>query len=285
METPRQFAGILLIGTTNADEDYHACYRLSRKSDYAPALCGTECHLTPREWGRDRQYRPDSCNRCARKVRDLWRAAEAARLARGPQSLAYLRASTDKQTESPDTQLGICETYCRRQGLAAPVVYSDVATSGGVPLAERPAGARLLRDAGRGDHVIVARLDRLSRNFLDFAITIDAWSKAGVTLHPCDFPMVVKPDDLLSNAFVHMLAIFAQHERRLIGERIKEALGHRIEQGRKVGGNARLGFMHEKRGPHWYRVECPYESEICLKAAELALAGYARGQIAHAASG
>jgi DNA invertase Pin-like site-specific DNA recombinase len=138
-----------------------------------------------------------------------------------------------------------------------------------------------MKDLGSGDHVIVARLDRLTRNFLDFAFTIDTWSKQGVTLHPCDFPMVVRPDEPLSNAFIHMLAIFAQHERRLIGQRIREAKAWHKSLGRKMSPDPPWGFKHVKRADgHSYREEDAWESEICLKAAKLALGGFSHGQIA-----
>jgi DNA invertase Pin-like site-specific DNA recombinase len=274
MQRSQHLSNGLLVGTTAGELAYHACRRPTLTGEYARALCGLECHLTPRPWDEERQKRQDSCHLCARKVRAIWKAAEDERLAKGPLVAAYLRASTDRQTESPDTQLGIIETYCRRQGLPAPVVYSDPAVSGNVPLPEREAGGRMLADLRKGDHCIVARLDRLTRNFLDFAYVIDRWSKAGVSLHPCDFPMVVKPNDPLSNAFIHMLALFSSHERKLIGQRIKEGLAHRKAQGRKIGHDAPWGFKHERRGPYWYRVEDPHQSTIALKCAELSLAGF-----------
>jgi DNA invertase Pin-like site-specific DNA recombinase len=272
----------LLVGTSNGTpEIYHACKKNGGYSNsYARAFCGLECHLTPRPWDESRQKRQDSCHRCVLSVREIWRAFEAGRMEAGPMVAAYLRASTDRQTESPDVQLGIIETYCRRQDLPRPVIYSDPATSGDVPLYERPAGKRMLKDLHKGDHVVVARLDRLSRNFLDFAVTIDAWNKTGVTLHPCDFPMIVKPGDLLSSAFIHMLAIFASHERKLIGQRVKEGLGWRKQQGMRYNADPPWGFRHVKRGRTQWLEEDPYESEICIACAELHLSGYKAKQIA-----
>jgi hypothetical protein len=129
----------LLVGTSNGTPDYyHACRKTGGRSEsYGRACCGLECHLTPRPWDESRQRRQDSCIRCVGEVKKIYRAIEAERIRREPMVAAYLRASTDKQTESPDIQLSICETYCRRIDLPPPVKYVDPATSGDVPLPDR----------------------------------------------------------------------------------------------------------------------------------------------------
>jgi DNA invertase Pin-like site-specific DNA recombinase len=272
---------IYLVGTTPGNLAYHACVRDGPRSDYGAARCGTRCRLTPRPWDEARQKRQDSCIRCVGAMKLYYQSLEDERRRRGPIVAGYLRASTDRQIESPKVQQSIILTYCERQGLPEPVFYSDPDTSGEVPVAEREAGRRMMRDLGRGDHVVVARLDRLSRSFLDFALTVDAWCKAGISLHPCDFPVTISPENPWAMAFVQMLMIFAEQERKLIAVRIREAMRYRVAQGRKVNREAPWGFRHEKKADgHEYRVPDEYESTICLKAAELALDGYQPTQIA-----
>jgi DNA invertase Pin-like site-specific DNA recombinase len=100
-----------------------------------------------------------------------------------PRVYGYIRASTDKQVASPETQREIIEEYARRIGRNVDAFYVYPATSGKKPLFERSAGKELAAAIRRGDHVIVARLDRLSRSFIGFAHILDAWVKLKVVLH------------------------------------------------------------------------------------------------------
>jgi DNA invertase Pin-like site-specific DNA recombinase len=271
---------IYIVGTTPKNLYYHACVRDGPRTDWGGSRCGIRCHLTPHPWNEERQKRQNSCIRCVQIMKLHYRAIEDERRRRGPIVAGYLRASTDRQVESPDVQLDIIRRYCERQQLPEPTIYADPDVSGGTPLAERPAGSRMMRDLGRGDHVVVARVDRLSRNFLDFAITIDCWSKAGITLHPCDYPMTISPDNPWSMAFIQMLMMFAENERKLIGTRTREGLQYRASQGRKIHAYPPWGFRHEPRPDgHEYRVPDEHESRLCLRAAELALDGYQPKQI------
>jgi DNA invertase Pin-like site-specific DNA recombinase len=249
-ETEVNHNAVIRVGTTLADTAYHACHARPRdveRGQMARAFCGSEVRVTPRVWDEDRQARQDSCHRCVRRVADIFAARERDRVARGPTTRAYLRASTDQQIQSPEVQEAIIRGHCTRHGLGEPLIYSDPSATGKSPLKDRPAGRRLLADLVRGDHVVIARLDRLSRNFLDFAATVDAWGRKGITLHPCDFGMVIKPDDPLSQAFVQFLGIFAQYEREMIRTRTREALGYRRAVGLRTGLDAPLGFRWEKR--------------------------------------
>jgi DNA invertase Pin-like site-specific DNA recombinase len=246
----------LMVGTTAADTAYHACRKLYawNRARAGRAACGINCRLTGHPWTDARQERQDSCHQCVKYVTELRRAEHRLR-AGGPVLVAgYGRASTCKQIDSPEVQQNIMRTHASRVGLADPTWYIDEAFSGEIPLAERPAGARLCADLRKGDHVIIAKIDRLSRSILDFIGTIDSWSRLGVTIHPCDFPMTIRPDDPACMAFVQMLAVFAQFERKMIGQRIREAIKYRQSIGSKHGPDAPWGFKWaRKRDAHEYK--------------------------------
>jgi site-specific DNA recombinase len=79
-------------------------------------------------------------------------------------SVIYVRVSTEDQVEfSPDAQAGRCKDYGRQHGLGPFVVIADPGFTGST--LERPGMQELLElvEAGRVAHVIVWRLDRLSR--------------------------------------------------------------------------------------------------------------------------
>jgi len=79
----------------------------------------------------------------------------------------YIRASTDKQIASPETQRQIIEDYANRRGRSVDRFFVDPAVSGKKPLFEREGGKELMLTLKNGDEVIVARLDRLSRSFIE----------------------------------------------------------------------------------------------------------------------
>ena len=98
-------------------------------------------------------------------------AAEMARV------YGYIRASTDKQIASPETQRQIIEDYAKRIGRSVDRYFIDPATSGKKRLQVREAGQDLMATLRSRDTVIVARLDRLSRSFIGFAEILDSWTK------------------------------------------------------------------------------------------------------------
>ncbi len=89
----------------------------------------------------------------------------------------YIRASTDKQIASPETQRQIIDEYAGRLGRSVDRFFIDPATSGKKRLQEREAGRELMTTLRSRDTVIVARLDRLSRSFIGFAQILDSWTK------------------------------------------------------------------------------------------------------------
>ena len=160
----------------------------------------------------------------------------------------YIRASTDKQIASPETQRQIIEEYAKRLGRGVDRFFVDPATSGKKKLHDREAGREVMATLKSRDTVIVARLDRLSRSFIGFAHILEAWTKLKVGIHLCDMPGGhFDPDNPMSEMMIGILIVFANYERRLISQRTKEGLMARKLRGERYCRWAEYGWRWEKR--------------------------------------
>lgn len=192
------------------------------------------------------------------------------------QTFGYARASTAKQIQSPETQKQIIQDRCAQLGRAMDAFYLDAATSGKTPLVDREAGGAMMRSLRRGDHVVVARLDRISRSYIDFATTIDTWAKRGVVLHLCDLPgFVIDPENAIAMMVVQLLVTFAEFERKLIKSRTREAHARLRAMGRACGGRqAPHGFKKVwRKDGKAYLEPVPEEAKYALLAYKLRQAG------------
>src|SRR6516162_6936847 len=160
----------------------------------------------------------------------------------------YIRASTDKQIASPETQRQIIEDYARRIGKTVDRYFVDPATSGKKELHDRDAGRELMSILRSRDTVIIARLDRLSRSFIGFALILDAWTKLKVGIHLCDMPGGhFDPDNPMSEMTIGILIVFANYERRLISQRTREGLQARKLRGETYCRWPEYGWRWEKQ--------------------------------------
>ena len=192
----------------------------------------------------------------------------------------YIRASTDKQIASPDTQRQIIDEYAKRIGKTVDRCFVDPATSGKKRLQERGAGRELMTTLRSRDTVIVARLDRLSRSFIGFAQILDTWTKLKVGIHLCDMPGGhFDPDNPMSEMMIGILIVFANYERRLISQRTKEGLQARKQRGERYCRWAEYGWRWEKRYDSTLRKDVNVkvaddgERAIMAKCVELRAAG------------
>jgi DNA invertase Pin-like site-specific DNA recombinase len=198
----------------------------------------------------------------------------------------YVRASTDKQIASPETQRQIIEDYSKRIGKTVDRVFDDPATSGKKRLQDREAGRNLMATLRPRDTVIVARLDRLSRSFIGFAEILDSWIKLKVGIHLCDMPGGhFDPDNPMSEMMIGILIVFANYERRLISQRTKEGLLARKLRGEKYCRWAEYGWRWERlfdpKLKKSVNVKVPDENEraILRKVVELRAAGHSLDHI------
>jgi DNA invertase Pin-like site-specific DNA recombinase len=150
--------------------------------------------------------------------------------------VGYVRVSTDEQADSGaglTAQRSAIEAECERRGWELVEVAEDAGYSG--KDLKRPAirGALDRLDRGEADGLVVAKLDRLSRSVLDFAAFMERAQRKGWAVVVLDLGVdtATPQGELVANTF----AAFAQFERRLIGQRTREALAVKAAEGVRIG--------------------------------------------------
>jgi DNA invertase Pin-like site-specific DNA recombinase len=177
---------------------------------------------------------------------------------RTSRAYGYVRVSTDKQAASPEAQRQAIEAAARNVGRSIDAWFQDApvqkpdgswndAQSGKVPISERHAGQELCARLAKGDLVIMAKVDRGFRKLSDLVVTIDRWERLGVNLLLCDFPMLTDLSNPFQKAFVQMVGIFAEIERKLISQRTREALACKKRRGHATNRFPGYGFKWQKQ--------------------------------------
>lgn len=156
----------------------------------------------------------------------------------------YIRVSTDRQAnegESIDVQRRQIEGWCLMHGetLAMPP-FQDEGISGSVPVAERPAGKRLLDILKPGDIIVAAKLDRLFRSAFDALQTVESLKKRKVKVWLLDLGEVA--GNGMAKAFLTMASAFAELERDMIRERVTTVKRDQRARGNYLGGKVPFGF-------------------------------------------
>ena len=119
-------------------------------------------------------------------------------------------------------------------------MYDDGGLSGGTM--ERPALKRLLEDikAGKVQIIVVYKVDRLTRSLADFAKIVDIFDA-----HNASFVSVTQQFNTttsMGRLTLNMLLSFAQFEREIAGERIRDKIAASKRKGMWMGGNVPLGY-------------------------------------------
>ena len=194
----------------------------------------------------------------------------------------YTRKSTDEGLDqdfnSLDAQREAGEAYIKSQKHegweCSPEFYDDGGFSGGN--LERPALKRLMADveAGKIDVVVVYKVDRLSRSLLDFARLMGTFDCHGVSF--CSVTQLLNTATSMGRLMLNVLLSFAQFEREIIGERIRDKIAAQRRRGKWAGGVPVMGYEVDRsnRSPkltctnaiHSGRQKCPSGS---LPAAEM----------------
>lgn len=165
----------------------------------------------------------------------------------------YTRKSSEEGLEqdfnSLHAQREACAAYILSQASEGwtllPDEYDDGGLSGGT--LERPALRRLMKDieAGRIDIVVVYKVDRLSRSLLDFAKLVEAFDKASVSF--VSVTQSFNTTNSMGRLTLNMLLSFAQFEREVTAERIRDKIAASKARGMWMGGNPPLGYKPDGR--------------------------------------
>lgn len=162
----------------------------------------------------------------------------------GPRVFGYARVSTDQQRDSGislDEQQRKIEGRCHEQGWQLERVFVDAGVSGGIALARRPEGAKLLAALRSGDVVIAAKMDRCFRSALDALQTIADFRSRKISLWLLDLGGDCSGNGI-AELIMTVLAAVAQFERGLISERIKDAKANMRRAGKHQGGYRPFGY-------------------------------------------
>jgi DNA invertase Pin-like site-specific DNA recombinase len=150
--------------------------------------------------------------------------------------IAYLRVSTIEQAESGaglEAQREVIEAEATRRGWVLVKLVTDAGYS--AKNLRRPGILAVLEalHSGEADALVVAKLDRLSRSMLDFASLMDRSQREGWALVALD--LGVDTTTPAGEMMANVLAVFANFERRLIGQRTRDALAVKRSQGVRLG--------------------------------------------------
>src|SRR3954470_20102362 len=160
----------------------------------------------------------------------------------------YTRVSTDQGLEqnfnSLDAQYDASQAYIRSQAHAGWTLvrgkYDDGGFSGGNT--DRPALQRLLDDVGAGkvDVLVVYKVDRLTRSLADFAKLVELFDAHGVSF--VSVTQQFNTTTSMGRLTLNVLLSFAQFEREVTSERIRDKIAASKRKGLWVGGNLPLGY-------------------------------------------
>ena len=165
----------------------------------------------------------------------------------------YTRKSTEDGLEqdfnSLDAQREACEAYILSQGSLGwqlvPRHYDDGGISGATM--ERPALRDLLDDIADGkiDIVVVYKIDRLTRTLMDFARMVELFDKHEVSFVSVTQQFNTTPS--MGRLTLNVLLSFAQFEREVTAERIRDKITASKKKGMWMGGPAPLGYDVQHR--------------------------------------
>ncbi len=165
----------------------------------------------------------------------------------------YTRKSSDEGLQqhfnSLDAQREACEAYIKSQAgegwKTIRTRYDDGGHSGGT--IDRPGLQRLLADilTCKVDTVVVYKVDRLTRSLADFAKIVEVFDGHGVSF--VSVTQQFNTTTSMGRLTLNMLLSFAQFEREVTGERIRDKIAASKRKGMWMGGNVPIGYEPDHR--------------------------------------
>jgi len=189
----------------------------------------------------------------------------------------YTRKSTTEGLDSDfttlDNQRESAESYIKSQHNQGWVLLKDLYNDGGFTGAntDRPALQKLLQDIREKkiDCVVVYKVDRLSRSLSDFVKLLQFFEEQQVTF--VSITQHFNTNTSMGRLTLNILLSFAQFEREMISERVKDKMGAARKKGRWVGGLPGLGYEIDK--PTKKLVINPKEATLVRRIFQLYLEG------------
>ncbi|HBG48579.1 MAG TPA: resolvase [Cyanobacteria bacterium UBA9971] len=165
----------------------------------------------------------------------------------------YTRKSCEEGLEqefnSLDAQREACEAYIKSQQhegwVLVEKLYNDGGFSGGT--LERPALKELFQDIENGeiDTVVVYKIDRLTRSLMDFSKIVELFDKKSVSF--VSITQQFNTTTSMGRLTLNILRSFAQFEREVTGERIRDKIDASKKKGMWMGGGVPIGYKLEDK--------------------------------------
>lgn len=163
----------------------------------------------------------------------------------------YTRKSTERGLDmavtSLEAQREVCRAYIKcqahRNWVELPILYDDGGHSGGT--LERPALQKLIADveAGRVDIIVIYKIDRLTRSLTDFVHLIDVLNRYGASF--VSVTQSFDTSDSMGRLVLNVLLTFAQFERELMSDRVRDKKAAMRRKGIFTGGLPPMGYLIE----------------------------------------
>ena len=167
----------------------------------------------------------------------------------------YTRKSTEHNLDlafnSLDAQREACEAYIKSQAhegwVLVPTAFDDGGLSGAS--LERPALQQLLElvRARKIDVIVVYKVDRLTRSLADFAKLVELFDEYEVSF--VSVTQSFNTTSSMGRLTLNVLLLFAQFEREVIGERVRDKIAASKRKGLWVGGSIPLGYRSVNKKP------------------------------------
>lgn len=193
--------------------------------------------------------------------------------------LARLSVDTDESTSIARQRQAITD-YCRAQGWDLLGIAEDVDVSGKTPVLDRPEAGKLLRSA-RADRVVFLKLDRCSRNVVEFRQFASWCEQRGAAVVSIQESLDLSTP---GGKFVAtIIAAFAEMERETIATRVRDSKRHLKAIGRWAGGSVPYGYQAVMNGSGWKLEIDPEAAEVVRDWVRRVIAGESTMSVAKSA--
>jgi site-specific DNA recombinase len=191
----------------------------------------------------------------------------------------YTRKSSEEGLEqdfnSLHAQREACAAYVLSQASEGWVLNADEYDDGGISggTLERPALQRLLADVadGKVDIIVVYKVDRLTRSLLDFAKLVESFDAAGVSF--VSITQSFNTTTSMGRLTLNMLLSFAQFEREVTAERIRDKIAASKAKGMWMGGTPPLGYAKNERSLKIVEAEAAFVRDLFARYLALGTVG------------